>query len=318
MQTLSLDRIVAVALNPAIDRILEVPRLTIGAHQQIRLLGRSAAGKAVNVARALSVLEVPAVLTGLVGREEQGAFSRDLQGTQVEMRMLPVAGQTRENITLVDPATKTETHLRDRGFDVSADELAAMKAELRALAGPGTAFVFSGSLPPGITPADQAEMVRICRSGGGEVAVDASGPALAAAVEAGPWLIKPNRQELEELLGRTLAGRAGLLAAGRQLARTIPLVLVSCGAEGAYLFTSDEVLHGWCEVPAEQLVSTVGCGDALLTGFVAGVYKNMALPESLRLGLAAATATATNLAASFERERFDQFLPKVGIAAIQN
>lgn len=307
----TIRRIIAVALNPAIDRVLEVPRLTIGAHQHAQLLMRSAAGKAVNVARALSVLAVPADLTGLVGRQDHDFFARDLQDTQVRMRMLTVAGNTRENITLVDPTTHTETHLRDRGFEVSADERAAMKAELAKMAGPDTLLVFSGSLPPGITPADQAEMVTICQSSGGKVAVDASGPALAAAVEAGAWLIKPNHQELEELLGRTLAAREDMLAAGRDLARTIPLVLVSSGEEGAYLFTSQGTWHSWCKVSPERIVSTVGCGDALLTGFVAGMYRNMALAESLRLGVAAAAATATNLAASFAREGFEEFLPQV-------
>jgi len=175
--------------------------------------------------------------------------------------------------------------------------------------------VFSGSLPPGVSPARQAEMIGLCRSAGSEAAVDGSGPALAAAVRAEPWLIKPNRHEFEELLGRALTGTEDLLEAGRRMARSIPLVLVSCGAEGAYLFASGEAWHGRCEVPAQRIVSTVGCGDTLLAGFLAGCYRNVSITESLRLAVAAAGATAMNLSATFTREQFEEMMAKVEVEA---
>lgn len=312
----SIQRIVAVALNPAIDRVVEAANLAIGAHQVIRTLGRHAGGKAVNVARALSLLEVPSVLTGLVGLGEREFFGRNLEGGRVEMRLVPVAGQTRENITLVDPATRVETHLRDRGFEVSAGEQATLRKELASLAGPGVLFVFSGSLPPGITPADQAEMLAACRQAGGRVAVDLSGPALPPAVAAQPWLIKPNRQELGELLGGPLQDREALLAGGRRLAQSVPIVLTSDGAAGAYLLTSAGTWHGRCPLPPERVISTVGCGDTLLAGLLAGFYRKMSMPESLRLAVAAAAATAANLAATFEAGQVERLLPQAEVRPI--
>ncbi len=299
----------AVALNPAIDRVLEVPSLTIGAHQHARLISRSAAGKGVNVARCLSQLDVPSVLTGLVGQEDLPFFTRSLTGTSVQMRMAPVAGRTRENITLVDPIAHTETHLRDRGFEVLPTELDAVRRQLDELAGPGTLFVFSGSLPPGIQPADQAQMVRQCRQAGSRVAIDASGPALAASVEADPWLIKPNHLELEELLGRKLADTDDAIKSARQLTRSVEVVLASFGSEGACAFSSQAAWHGRCAVPDDRLISTVGCGDALLAGFIAGIYRRLPIEESLRWATAAAAATATSQTATFTRQQFDEFLP---------
>jgi fructose-1-phosphate kinase PfkB-like protein len=69
-------------------------------------------------------------------------------------------------------------------------------------------------------------------------------------------------------------------------------------------------------VPAERIVSTVGCGDALLTGFLAGIYSNLELPDSLRQAVAAAGATATNLTASFTREQFAEFLPTARVDSL--
>ncbi len=310
------DRIIAVALNPAIDRVIEVPNLAIGAHQVARLLSRDPAGKAVNLAKGLALLEVPSVLTGLVGAAESDYYARDAAAYGVPMQMLPVAGHTRENITLIDPAGRTETHLRDRGFVVQPGELAALRRGLAGMAGPDATFVFSGSLPEGIAPAEFADLLAICRQGGARLAVDVSGPALAVAVEADPWLIKPNRQELQDLLGRRLPATGDLLAAGADLARRVDQVLVSCGPDGAYLFSAGAAWHGRCDVAADRIASTVGCGDALLAGFLAGLHKGLDLPGALRLALAAAAATAMSPTALFDRKAMDAMRPRAEATAL--
>jgi fructose-1-phosphate kinase PfkB-like protein len=155
----------------------------------------------VNVAKALSLLGVPCILTGLVGQGEFDFFASGAARLDVEMAMVRVAGQTRENITLVDPLSRRETHVRDQGFAVTSEELDRMRAKLAELAGDGTVFVFSGSLPRGIGAGEFADLLGVCRKAGGRLAVDASGAGLSAAAELQPWLIKPNREELEDLLG---------------------------------------------------------------------------------------------------------------------
>lgn len=296
----SINRIVAVALNPAIDRVLETPGLAVGAHQVARLLARDPAGKGVNVAKTLSLLGVPCILTGLVGQGEFDFFAAAAARYNVEMAMVPVAGQTRENITLIDPLTRQETHIRDQGFTVAAGELDLLRAQLAALTGEDTVFVFSGSLPPGIGAGEFGDLLAICRQGGARLAVDASGAGLAAAVDVRPWLIKPNREELEELVGRRLHGREDLLVAGREVARRAELVLISDGAEGAYLLADSRAWHGACDVPPGRLASTVGCGDALLAGFLAGCYRKMDMPQALTLAVQAAAAAAMSVRALFD------------------
>jgi 1-phosphofructokinase family hexose kinase len=300
MSNAPINRIVAVALNPAIDRVLEVPGLAIGAHQVARLLARDPAGKGVNVAKALSLLGVPCTLAGLVGQGESDYFAAGATHYNIEMAMVRVAGQTRENITLVDPLARRETHIRDQGFVVAGEELDRMRAKLAELARDGTVFVFSGSLPRGIGAGEFADLLAICRKGGARLAVDASGAGLAAAVDVQPWLIKPNREELEDLLGRKLHGEEDLLAAGREMARKVGRVLVSDGAEGAYLLVGSQAWHGSCEVPQGRLASTVGCGDALLSGFLAGCYKGLDMPQALVLAVQAAAATAMSVTALFD------------------
>lgn len=316
MTNASARPIVAVALNPAVDRVLEVPRLTLGAHQVSNLLARYLGGKAVNLAKDLALLDVPCVLTGLVGRAEFDYYAQDLRRFGVGMEMMPVAGQTRENITLVDPVARSETHLRDRGFTISRDELAAFRSKLASLAQPGTIFVYSGSLPRGIGPAELADLLGICRQAGADLAVDTSGAALAATLDASPWLIKPNREELEELLGRRVPTTEDLLAAGRDLASRIGLVLVSCGAGGAYLFAGKSAWHACCEIPANRIASTVGCGDALLAGFLAGLHKGLEYPGALGLAVATAAGTALSLTTLFERQQVEALLSQAEVIQV--
>jgi 1-phosphofructokinase len=94
-----------------------------------------------------------------------------------------------------------------------------------------------------------------------------------------------------------------LLAAGREMAQRVERVLVSCSEQGAYLFAGPQAWHGSCAVPQGQLVTTVGCGDALLSGFLAGCYKGLDMPEALELAVKAAAATAMSVTAVFDPAR---------------
>ena len=139
---------------------------------------------------------------------------------------------------------------------------------------------------------------------GARVVLDASGPALAvalaAAPEALPHAIKPNRHELEEWAGHPLATLPEVVAAARALqARGIALVVVSLGPEGALFVSATEALHA--QPPAMRVASTVGAGDALVAGLVAGLHAGVPLPEVARLALAFAAGKLARPGASLPR-----------------
>jgi len=308
-------QIICVALNPAVDRVLEVTNFRIGQHQPARTITRYPAGKAVNVARALAILDVQCTLTGLIGQEETEYFESQMARSKVQVQMLAIQARTRENITIVDPAAHNETHLRDVGFKVAEKDLMRLKRKLHLLANESAVVIFSGSLPEGISPADLADMAAMCKKAGAMVAVDAAGRALAAAAEIGPWLVKPNLQELAGLAGRELNTADDIIQAARDLLQSVEIVIVTCGSQGGYLLTRNMCLQGTCEVDQDKVVNTVGCGDSLLAGFIAGLHRGYDLPTAYRLGLAAAAANATHLeAANFSKEQAEEFF---NIARVQ-
>lgn len=290
--------IVAVALNPALDRILHVPDLQVGRHLRGQMVSIQPAGKAVNVARMLGSLGSPCILTGFVGEGDRDRFERSFDGLPVRVEMFECRGVTRENITLVDPKHNVETHIRDVGFPPTAEDMDRLTRKLQILANKGTYVLFASSLPPGLDAGDFANLLTICRDKGAYVAVDTSGPGLVAARETkNLWLVKPNREELAELSGQTIATDRDIAKAAADLRKRIDYVVVTMGAEGAYLFGRDGVWRATPHVDPQAVIKTVGSGDALLAGFVHAHAARKRPPECLRWGVACGTAATFQLRA---------------------
>jgi len=306
--------VITVSLNPAIDRVLEVAGFTIGAHQKGRQLARTPAGKAVNVSRALAVLGVPSIATGFVGRHELEQFEQQLDAMGAQSQLLAVDGTTRENITIVDPVAKQETHIRDVGFELTGQDLDRLAHKLDLIVRPATVVIFSGSVPPGMTPAQFAELVQHCIDKQAHVAVDTSGEPLRLVAGKRLWLAKPNLNELAEMLDRPIQGDEQIIDAGRQLSKHIRCLIVSCGSAGGYVFTGGSALLGQVTVEPERIKSTVGCGDCLLAGFVAAQLRGHDVRTAYRYGLAVATAAAVSLTpGEFSLEDVDEFFERASV-----
>ncbi|MBI1373444.1 MAG: hexose kinase [Phycisphaera sp.] len=294
----SFSSIVSVSLNSAIDRTIQVSNLRVGAHLRGQRIALQPAGKGVNVARTLGVLGQPCTLTGFVGDEDAEWYRRSLHvdcAGRVGDRLVPVAGHTRQSITLIDPAAGVDTHIVEQGYAIGRDDLRRVRAALDELAAPHTLICFCGSLPPGVTVDHFVAMISDCLDKGASVAVDSSGEALRAACELPLALAKPNVSELAELVGAELSSEAAATEAARELAKRVTWVLLSLGADGALLTHNDHAWRGRLDVEPTRVVNTVGCGDALLAGFVDGWIRTKGDPAaSLRRALSVAAANATS------------------------
>ena len=280
--------IVTVTPNPSLDRTLHLPRLEPGAVNRATATMTEPSGKGVNVALALHGVgvEVCAVLPvgGSVGREIRLA----LEQLGLDVVGVPIAGDVRSNVSLVE-ADGRSTKVNEPGPALSRDEVDALCAAARA----GDRVLWAGSLPTGFAPSRLARAVAEARAAGRWVAVDASGPVLEAVLgnDRGglPHLIKPNADELAEVLGVELHTVGDVEAAARTLlGRGVRTVLVSLGGAGALLVDADlpEALHG--AAPVRRVVNTVGAGDAFLAGYLAEPDGGAdALASALRFGATA-------------------------------
>lgn len=260
--------IVTVTPNPSVDRTIEVTGLERGEVQRATGSRVDPGGKGVNVSRALAAGGHPTVAVVPSGGAEGAQLAALLAPQAVPVVQVPVHGAIRSNIALVEP-DGTVTKVNETGPVLEPSEVAALEQAVVGLASRASWVVCSGSLPGGVPDDFYASLVHKVRAAGARVAVDASGTAFAAAVREAPDLVKPNHEELAELVGRELPTLGAVVAAAQDLlAAGVGAVLVSLGADGALLVTGDAVLLGRAEV--DVLRSNVGAGDSLLAGFLAG------------------------------------------------
>lgn len=288
-------RIVTIGLSPAWDICCRGRDLDWGRHALIDDQVVRPAGKALNVSYALAWMGWESVAAGLWGRDDFGEMQEAVgrRGGRIEVQMTAAAGRTRQNITIVDTLGRREMHLRLRSELASARSLEQLDRDLGQLVHEGDLCVFAGAMPVGELLEPAVDLVRTCHRGGAHLVVDTHGPALKSIVAAGlPRLIAPNVEELRELLGSAVEDTPERLAeAGRSLLDRVDTVLISRGEKGALLVTKEAAWTGCCQTRGDVL-STVGCGDYLLAGFLAGLRQTARPPDALAQGVKAATARA--------------------------
>ncbi|MCM8610505.1 1-phosphofructokinase family hexose kinase [Accumulibacter sp.] len=281
--------VAAIGLNPAIDQHIGIAVFTAGALNRVSREETHAGGKAVNVAACLADLGVGVALTGLLGSDNAEVFERLFASKGIHDRCVRFPGRTRSNIKIVSGAPPQVTEINFPANFAGEGYLAGVQRAVDALLDDCSCFVLAGSLPAGIPATCCGELIGRLRAAGKRVALDSSGAALRHGVAATPWLIKPNLAELEELVGDDLPNPAAAATVARRLvAGGIEQVVVSLGERGALFVTADRCLQA---IPPPTIVnSTVGAGDALLAGQIAGWLRGWSLADSARLAIACASA----------------------------
>lgn len=299
--------IVTLTVNPALDKTIELGEpLSHGAVQRATASHVQAAGKGVNVSRAIAAAGVPtlAVLPGASTDPLITALSSD----KLAHRTLSITEPLRTNITLTDP-DGTTTKINEPGPALTAQQLAELGGLVADAAAGADWLVLAGSLPPSV-PADfYAQLTAQLRTSLGgkcpKIAVDTSGAPLtelfAHSAQHIPDLIKPNAEELAELVGSfdeaALEGSIELATdcAKKLLETGIGAVLATLGAQGALLVTEQGVWHG-SHTPITPR-STVGAGDSSLAGYLLADVAGASAPERLKNAVAYGAA-ATQLPGS--------------------
>ncbi len=260
--------IVTVTPNPSVDRTLEVDVLARGEVVRVQGARMHAGGKGVNVSRALRRNGEPTTAVLPVGGAGGGRLSMLLAEQSVAAVMVPIAAATRDNITIAE-ADGVTTKLNLPGPEITGDETdALLRAVGTELARCPRWLVAAGSLPAGVPDGFYPSLARLAAEHGVPVAIDTSGAPLEAAARAGGVdLLKPNHEELAELLGRELATLGDVANAAREvLSWGNSTVLVTLGRHGALLAQDG---HTWWAGGAAVIPrSTVGAGDCTLAGYL--------------------------------------------------
>lgn len=292
--------VVCMALNPALDQTIEVSGLRQGEVNRAQRAQVDVGGKGINVASCLADFGVGVAVTGQLGRNNAVMFESLFADKQIGNYCLYLDGLTRINTKVVDPASGQTTDINMPGPQLTPEEISGqidkLFSVLDELALSVRWVVLSGSLPPGWPTDTYGQLTRHAKSRGAKVLLDASGPAFEAGLAAGPQIVKPNRDELAEVVGSPLTTLEETASVARKLLEQQPeleLVAVSMGSEGALFVSRNEALHAH---PLKvDLISSVGAGDAMVAGIVAARLEALPLEGCAQLATAFSAAKLTRL-----------------------
>ncbi|MEU8526253.1 MULTISPECIES: 1-phosphofructokinase family hexose kinase [Streptomyces] len=300
--------ILTVTLNTALDLTYRVPALTPhGSHRVTQVLERPG-GKGVNVARVLGALGHDTVVTGFAGGPNGAVMRNLLSRSPVRDALVPIAGNTRRTLAVVDDATGDTTQLNEPGPAVTPEEWSAFLARYGELLPAADAVALCGSLPPGIHVGAYAELVRMARGAEVPVLLDTSGEPLRRGIAARPDIVKPNADELAQLTGAREPQRAAR-DARRRGAHT---VVASLGPDGMLAVTPSGLWQA--TPPAAVKGNPTGAGDSAVAGLLSALVDRLPWPDRLTRAVALSAATVLSpVAGEFDGKTYDSLLKQVAV-----
>ena len=288
--------LLTVTLNAAVDKTYTVPGFTLDrVHRPLRTL-TTAGGKGINVARVVHTLGGAVTATGFLGGRTGEWVAGELTREGIPARFVPVGGESRLCIAVLDTDAGTQTEVNENGPLVTDTDCIFLLNTVRELSPGCAAVVISGSAPPGVPVTFYRDLTNLAQQQCGVRAVlDASGELLRHGMDARPFLVKPNVWEASALgitennavdAARAVRNKYGLM-----------LALVTDGPRGAVLASGAGVWEA--APPVVDVASAVGSGDTLLAAFLWALEDGRTLPEALQIGVGAGTANAERPGAGF-------------------
>jgi 1-phosphofructokinase len=282
--------ITTVTLNPAVDKTVEIDNFTAGSVNRVASVRLDAGGKGINVSKVSASLGGKTRALGILAGKSGSFIKEYLDSIGVENKFIFIDGETRTNLKIVDKVQQMNTDINEPGPCISeADERKVIDNIIENMSSESIA-VFSGSVPVGINKGIYKELIRAAGEKGVKAILDADGELLRQGLEAGPYLIKPNINELEGLLERKINGLEDVVSVSRSIMDKygVKIVVVSLGEKGA-VFINDN-----CTILAKgikvQVKSTVGAGDSMVAALAFSIDKGLSFEEAVKLSVAAGTA----------------------------
>lgn len=236
--------------------------------------------------------------TGFIGGHNGEYIKSFLKKAGICADFIQVEGETRTCVNVKDLSTGQTTELLEQGVPVNERQQKEFLENYKKLLCGCEVVTICGSVPVGIDKSFYNELIKLSKEAGKTVVFDSSGELLSAGVKAKPDVIKPNRDELMELIGRKIDTKEEIAAAASEIrASGIENVIVSLGKDGAIFVTPDGVFQG--TTPDIPIVNTVGCGDSLVAGFAAGIRRGLCAEDKIKLAMAVSTANALHKETGF-------------------
>jgi 1-phosphofructokinase family hexose kinase len=307
--------IYTVTLNPTLDITYVLDKFEFGEPVKAVQVLKSPGGKGINVSRALRAMGTDSVTMSVAGGHVGDEVLDLLQAEGLILQIVRIKNETRTNVIIIGQRDGKELMIRAAGPPVEKTETERISNLVFQIAQAPEVLVLSGSLPPGVQDDIYYSITVEGKARGSKVIVDSEGGPLVAAIEAGPYLIKPNITEFGEMVGVELASEDDIVSHARTLnEKGVEIVVVSMGKKGALLVTRDVALKGTVPVISAD---TVGAGDSMVAGLVMGIVQNLPLERVFHIGLACSVSAVMNSGPGLaEPESFAKAFPEIKVEAV--
>ena len=287
-------KIATVTLNPAIDQTVRVDNFRPNNVNRARSISFDASGKGVNVASFLADYGHDIAVTGYLGQENVDIFEKFFASKGIDDWFVRIPGKTRINVKVVDEVNQQTTDINMPGQTPPQEAQHTLLQTIEQLSNSCDWFVLSGSLPPHVPTTSYATLISQLKQHKKRIILDTSGEALRDGIQAGPTIVKPNIEELQYLVRRSLKSEAEIQQAAYQLLNEdIELVVVSMGRQGAMLVEQTTTLIA--TPPTVIVKKTFGAGDAMVAGLVTAQIQGLSLADCGRLATAFSVGAIAHL-----------------------
>ncbi len=289
--------ILTLTVNPAIDCTYTTDRISYEDRVYVRSFFEQAGGKGINAAYVIRALGSEVLALATAGGATGKRLAELVAETRLPVQLIPIRNPIRRNLTISDQQGLT-IKLDEAGPQISPAEERRIEAATKKRLEGASWLMLCGSLAPGMSVDFYARLIQLARDKGVKTLLDTGGEALRLGLRAGPTLVKPNRQEAERLLNRSLLTRHHAMEAVREIAAMgAEGVVLSLGSDGAMGVWGNGSYH--LHAPEIRQACPIGAGDALAATCVWALSRNEPFAEALRWGVAAGTAAAATPGTSF-------------------
>lgn len=276
-------------LNPSIDYIMPIGDIELGGTNYAKGEYMLPGGKGINVSRVLNQLDVPNQALGFIGGHIGKFIEEWLENEGANYNFIPVDGQTRINVKLKGAE---ETEINGIGPVISEEDSQKLKTQISKLTSEDL-IVISGSKNKGLSETFYNDIIEICQKNDVSFVIDTNSKELLEALKSKPYLVKPNQAELGDLFDESIQTEEDAVHYGKKLQEAgAKNVIVSLGGDGAIFIDADKTYVA--ETLKGQAVNTVGSGDSMIAGFMAGIEKGLSKLEAFKLSVQSGSATAFN------------------------
>lgn len=308
--------ITTVTLNVSIDKAYKI-KGCVESGKVIRVLecNHTAGGKGLNVSRVASLCGEEVLATGFVGGHCGALAEELLEKDNIKNKFTHVKSETRSCINILDE-NNVSTEFLEKGESISDEEINAFLDDFDKIIEDSNVITISGSAPQGVPTNIYTTLINMIKAKNKKVILDASGDLLKEGIKALPTMIKPNSEEMENLLSVSINNEEEVIKNAIKLRESgIELVVVSLGSDGALLVCKDGVYHG--KPPKIEVVNTVGCGDSMVAAFAVAMERGYSNIDSLKYAISISAANAMTFSTgSFNSEDVDNIFENTQIKKI--